>query len=103
MSLDLSKAAGVVLAALVSAVVWLFIWGVPVAAAGRSPIFQYERFQRAPASATDVIVSVVLVAGLVAAGVAFSVLSSRHERGESRAQVRTLAIRHEHEQKRKAA
>ncbi len=103
MSLDLSKAAGVVLAALVSAAVWLFVLGVPEAVAGRAPLYEHERFPTAPVTGTDVIASIVLVAASICAGVVYYVLSTRRERRASRSQAAPRAIRSEDEQKRKAA
>lgn len=100
----LSKAAGVLLAALAAVWTCLLVWGAQVAAAARAPLYEPRPLQDAtPASTTDVLVSLGLVAAAVCAGIVVHLLISRHERRATSAQVERLAVRHEFDQKRKAA
>jgi mannitol-specific phosphotransferase system IIBC component len=104
MRLNPSKVVEVVLAAAGSMFTWLLVWGVSAASARPSTvIYRGHHLTTAQPSTATVVFGVVLLAAVVCAGVAFHVLSSRRKRRAASAQVRSLAIEHEREQKRKAA
>jgi hypothetical protein len=90
----LTKVAGIVLAALAAVAAWLLGFATPVVVAIGYPVM-HRPVPTAPLS-TNGLVVIILVAIAVALG-ALVYVGSLHPRSE--AQVRKLAVRHEHEQK----
>lgn len=99
MGLRLSWAAGIVLAALGFALVWLLTWGASVVAAGGYPVHRPGPVTVIPLSTAEM---VVMVAFAIAVAVA-TLLIVRHQRLARVAHIRVLSITHERDQKRKAA
>lgn len=101
MRLSLSKSAGVVLAAMGCVFAWLLAYGAPVAAAVAYPVVRYRRpVTMTPMTTTEAVVAVVVVGAAVAIALYLLVRSARRTRV---AEVKRLSIRHELEQKRRAA
>jgi hypothetical protein len=106
MKRSLAIASGVALAALTSALAWFLIAGAQVAAGGGpNPILVRTPLPGAPPpSTTTAAVTVIFVLVLVCMAVAVALVQRSADRAATRAEVRTLTARHDHDdQEHKAA
>jgi hypothetical protein len=99
MGLRLSWAAGLVLAALGAALVWLLTCGASAVEAGGYPVHRPGPVTVIPVSTVEAVVAILVAIAVTVA----ALLIVRHQRVARVAHIRVLSITHERDQKRKAA
>jgi hypothetical protein len=101
----LTKASGIFLGVLAAVVAWLLVAAASLASAGGpNPLYLREPRPLSPSTTTPALVlTVVLVAVLLVATVAFALLQRRSERRATLAEVTPLDDRREPDSRRKAA